>query len=74
MLHRQKFASRNMSEELQTLVQAFIRVFNYVKNSSLRGGLCGVNVMIRKHNTWCCYTMVKHAGLLLPKHYTGCLK
>jgi hypothetical protein len=31
MLHRQAFASGDMSEELQTVFQAVSRVLNYVK-------------------------------------------
>jgi hypothetical protein len=37
MLHREALVSRNMSEELETVFQAVIRVVNYVKNSPLRG-------------------------------------
>jgi hypothetical protein len=37
MLLRQELASGNLSEELQTVFQAFIRVVNYIKNSPLRG-------------------------------------
>jgi len=33
MFHRQALAPRNMSEELQTVLQALIRIVNYVKNS-----------------------------------------
>jgi hypothetical protein len=35
MLHRQEFASRNMSEDLQTAFQAFIRLVKYVKKKSI---------------------------------------
>jgi hypothetical protein len=42
ILHGQALASRNMSEELQTVFQVVIRVANYIKNSPLRGRLCKV--------------------------------
>jgi hypothetical protein len=38
-LYRQALASRNMSEELQTVFQAVITFINYVKNGPLRGRL-----------------------------------
>jgi hypothetical protein len=37
--HRQELVSRNMSEELQTVFQAVVRIITCVKNSALRGRL-----------------------------------
>jgi hypothetical protein len=41
MLHRQALVSRNMSEELQTVFHAVIRIVNCVKMSPLKGRLFG---------------------------------
>jgi len=37
MPHRKAPSSRNMSEELQTVLQAVVGLVNYVKNSPLTG-------------------------------------
>jgi hypothetical protein len=65
MPHRQAFASRNMSEELQTVFEAVIRVVNYVKNSPLKETLFAKLCDDTEQNTWHCYISMKHSGPLM---------
>jgi hypothetical protein len=61
MLHRQAFATINMTEELQTVFQAVIGVVNWQKQPTERKTLQSY-VTIWRQNTWHFYTIVKHAG------------
>jgi len=71
MLHREALAFRNMSEEIQTVLQAVIRTVNCVKNSSSRGSSLQSYVTIWRRNTWSSSVIAKHGGSLMTKHFTG---
>jgi hypothetical protein len=69
MFHRQALAPRNMSEELQTVLQALIRIVNYVKNSPQSAHTLPWNMLHLSHQSFSKDIWIRRTNSHLSKWY-----